>query len=101
MVATIRPVTMPLTSGMSPKTSSTQIPIIVTVVLTLPDQAAAMTRCCSTATRRRSLTPNSRNSTMATAQPGMLPFSTKKTMAASTSILSARGSINLPKSVTW
>ena len=49
-------------------------PTMVTAVLILPDQAAAMTRCCSTAISRRPDTANSRNRTMATAQPGIALF---------------------------
>ena len=74
---------------------------MVLAVLTLPDQPAAMTRPLSTATRRRPVTANSRATTMSTAQAGIMPLSTNHSMADTTSSLSARGSINLPKSVIW
>ena len=47
------------------------------------------------------LTANSRMTTMSTAQAGIWPISTNHSMAATTRHLSARGSMNLPKSVTW
>ena len=72
---------------------------MVAAVLTLPDQPAAITRPCSTATRRMPDTANSRNSTIASTQPGIRPASTNQHIAAITSTLSASGSINLPKSV--
>lgn len=50
---------------------------MVEAVFTLPDHAAAMTRPCSTATRRMPETANSRSSTMARHQPGICPYSTK------------------------
>ena len=74
---------------------------MVAAVLILPDGAAAMTRCRSTAISRRPLTANSRSSTTASAQPGIRPHSTKKHIAAMTSTLSASGSMNLPKFVIW
>ena len=85
------------TGGMGRNISTTQT--MVEAVFTLPDQPAAMTRPLSLATIRRPLTANSRSSTTSRAQPAICPISTNQTMAAVTSILSARGSMNLPKSV--
>ena len=85
----------------SEKASMAIMPTIVTVVLILPDQTAAMTRPRSTAIRRRPETANSRNNTIATSHPGICPTSMNQHIAESTRILSASGSINLPKSVTW
>ena len=73
---------------------------MVLAVFTLPDQPAAMTLPLSLAIIRRPLTANSRTMTMSRAQAGIWPISTNQSMAAVTSILSARGSANLPKSVT-
>ena len=75
------------------------IQTIVEAVFTLPDHPAAMTRPWSLATIRSPLTANSRTMTMRSAQAGICPCSTNQSMAAVTSILSAKGSANLPKSV--
>ena len=84
----------------SPGTASIRMmPTMVEAVFTLPDLPAAMTRPCSTATRRRPVTANSRARTMKKAQPGIQPTSTNQAMAEITRSLSARGSMNLPKSV--
>ena len=74
---------------------------MVEAVFTLPDLAAAMTRPCSTATRRRPVTASSRAMTMKKAQAAIQPAWTNQAMADMTRSLSARGSMNLPKSVTW
>ena len=74
---------------------------MVEAVLTLPDQPAAMTRPLSAATIRNPDTPNSRMMTTSRAQAGIWPISTNHSMAAVTRHLSARGSMNLPKSVVW
>ena len=74
---------------------------MVEAVLTFPDQPAAMTRPLSAATIRRPDTPNSRTMTMSRAQAGIRPTSTNHSMAAVTRHLSAKGSMNLPKSVIW
>src|SRR5699024_6988215 len=71
--------------------------IMVANVLILPDMAAAMTRPFSTAMSRRPVTANSRASTIISAQDGIRPHSTKISIAAVTSSLSASGSTNLPK----
>ena len=84
--------------GMGRNISTTHT--IVAAVLTLPDHPAAMTRPLSLAIIRRPLTANSRQMTMSSIQAGICPISTNHSMAAVTSILSARGSANLPKSVT-
>ena len=73
---------------------------MVLAVFTLPDQPAAITRPLSLAIIRRPLTANSRTRTISSAQAGIWPISTNQSSAAVTSILSARGSANLPKSVT-
>ena len=78
-----------------------QMHTMVEAVLTLPDQAAAITRPRSTAMSRRAVTANSRTMTTSSTQAGKRPASTNQSRAAMTSTLSARGSINLPKSVTW
>ena len=57
-------------------------------------------RPLSLAIIRRPLTANSRTRTISSAQAGIWPISTNQSSAAVTSILSARGSANLPKSVT-
>ena len=74
---------------------------MVEAVLTLPDQPAAITRPLSAATILRPDTLNSRMMTTSRAQPGICPISTNHSIAATTRHLSARGSINFPKSVTW
>ena len=74
---------------------------MVEAVFTFPDHPAAMTRPLSTATSRRPDTANSRAITITNAQSGKRPTEQKQAMAVSTSTLSARGSINLPKSVIW
>ena len=101
MVSRITAEQIMLTKWTAGNSIITHRPTMVEAVLILPDQAAAMTRLCSTAMSRRPDTANSRKSTTATTQPGICPFSMKKHMAASTSILSARGSINLPKLEIW
>ena len=74
---------------------------MVEAVFILPDQAAAMTLPPSTATRRRPVTASSRAMTIMAAQAGKRPVSTYTNMTEMTSSLSARGSRNLPKFVTW
>ena len=96
---TITATTMRSTTG-GTGSSIRQMPTMVEKVFTLPDQAAAITRPLSTAMRRRPLTANSRTTTMSSAQAGIRPTSTNHSMADITSILSASGSMNLPKSVT-
>ena len=76
------------------------MPAICTQVLTLPDQAAAMTCPFAAATLRRLVMMNSRARMTKTIQAANRPRSTKMTRAAVTSSLSAKGSTNLPKSVT-
>ncbi|CAN3972926.1 translation initiation factor IF-3, partial [Dysosmobacter welbionis] len=78
------------TGGMGRNISTTHT--IVAAVLTLPDHPAAMTRPLSLAIIRRPLTANSRQMTMSSIQAGICPISTNHSMAAVTSILSARGS---------
>lgn len=97
MTATHRELISRATGGMSMSTMHT----MVEAVFTFPDQPAAMTRPLSAATIRRPLTANYRMTTMSTAQAGIWPISTNHSMAATTRHLSARGSMNLPKSVTW
>ena len=75
-----------------------QMHTMVLAVLILPDQAAAMTRPFSTAISRMPDTANSRTSTTARIHASMSPCSTKQHSAAITRHLSARGSMNLPKS---
>ena len=87
-------------STIGPMASITITQTIVAAVFTLPDQPAAITRPLSLAIIRRPLTANSRSSTTSSAQAGILPCSTNHSIAAVTKILSARGSANLPKSVT-
>ena len=86
------------TAGMGRNISTTHT--MVDAVLTLPDQPAAMTRPASDASIRRPLTANSRQITIKSAHAGIWPISTNQSMAAVTSILSASGSANFPKSVT-
>ena len=74
---------------------------MVLAVLTLPLQAAAITLPLGAATRRRPVTANSRVRTIISAQAGNRPHSVNMVMTAMVSSLSARGSRNLPKSVTW
>ena len=81
--------------------SSKQIQTMVEAVFTFPDLPAAMTSPCSTATRRNPVTASSRAITIKNAHAGIQPTSTNQTIADITKSLSARGSINLPKSVTW
>ena len=81
------------------KASSRQMHTMVEAVFTLPDLPAAMTRPCSTAMSRRPVTASSRAMTTKKAQAGIQPTSTNQAMADITSSLSARGSMNLPKSV--
>ena len=76
-------------------------PTMVEKVLTLPLQPAAMTRPLPTATSLRPVTANSRVRTIITAQAGIRPHSTKMSIQAVTRSLSARGSRNFPKSLTW
>ena len=85
-------------AGMGRNISTTHT--MVDAVFTLPDQPAAMTRPLSEAIIRNPLTANSRQMTISSAHAGIWPISTNHSMAAVTSILSARGSANLPKSVT-
>ena len=75
------------------------MPTMVQAVFTLPDLAAAMTRPCSTATSRRPVTASSRAMTTKKAQAGIQATSTNQAMADITRSLSAKGSMNLPKSV--
>ena len=77
-----------------------QMATMVEAVLILPDQAAAMTRPLSTAMSRRPVTANSRATTSSSAHAGIWCCSTNSSMAATTSSLSASGSMNLPKSDT-
>ena len=74
---------------------------MVLAVLTLPLQPAAITLPLPTATRRNPVTANSRARTSISAQPGIMPHSQNITIAAMVKSLSARGSRNLPKSLTW
>ena len=73
---------------------------ICSTVLTLPDRPAAMTRPCSTATRRRPLTTNSRATNTTHIHADMRSRSTMTMNAVTVSSLSAMGSMNLPKLVT-
>ncbi|EQJ06693.1 UNVERIFIED_ORG: hypothetical protein QQG_4997 [Clostridioides difficile Y384] len=59
-----------------------------------------MTSPCSTSSKRKPVTANSRQTMIATTQPGAFPWSTNMIKAVITSILSANGSANLPKLVT-
>ena len=76
-------------------------PTMVEAVLNLPLLPAAMTLPLGPATIRRPDTANSRVSTIINAQAGKIPHSQYIAMAAMVSSLSARGSRNLPKSLTW
>ena len=74
--------------------------MIWNTVLALPYQLAAMTVPLLAATMRMPETMNSRARMMSTGQPGSTASSTRAMSAAVTRILSARGSMNFPKSVT-
>ncbi len=74
--------------------------IICETVLALPHQLAAMTSPLLAATMRTPDTMNSRASMTSTGHDGSTASSTRASSAAATSILSASGSMNLPKSVT-
>ena len=69
-------------------------------VLALPYQLAAITAPSLAATMRTPETMNSRARMTSTTQLGSDPSSTSARSAAATRILSASGSMNLPKSVT-
>ena len=68
-------------------------------VLTLPHMFAAITVPFEAATRRTEVTVNSRKMMIISGTALQSPNLTKQTSADITSILSARGSANLPKSV--
>ena len=73
---------------------------IVTNVLALPNQLAAMMIPSLLATIRRPETMNSRATMISAIHEGSVPSSQKASSAAQTSILSASGSRNFPKVVT-
>ena len=79
----------------------THRPIMVEAVLNLPLLPAAMTLPLGPATIRRPLTANSRVNTIIRAHAGKKFHSQYILIAAMVSSLSARGSRNLPKSLTW
>ena len=79
--------------------NSTMAMIWVTV-LALPYQLAAMTVPLLAATMRMPETMNSRVRMMSAGHDGSTPSSISDSSAAATRILSASGSMNLPKSVT-
>ena len=81
--------------------SMMQMHTMVEAVLTLPDHPAAMTRPLSTAIIRRAETASSRAMTTTKIHAGIRPQLTNMDMADRTRTLSAMGSMNLPKSVTW
>ena len=74
--------------------------IIWNTVLNLPYQLAEMTVPLLAATMRTPETMNSRATMMSATQLGSDPSSINAKRAAMTRILSASGSMNLPKSVT-
>ena len=76
------------------------IAMICVTVFALPYQLAAMTTPLSAATMRMPDTMNSRAKMMSTGQEGRTLSSTSARSAAQTRILSASGSMNLPKFVT-
>ena len=69
-------------------------------VLILPQKFAAMTICFSAATKRKPLIINSLEIMAMTIHAGIRFNSTRQIKAEQTRSLSARGSINFPKSVT-
>ena len=77
------------------------IAIICDTVLIFPSILAAITLPSATASMRTPETINSRASTIMTAMQLTLPCSKSTRNAAVVSILSASGSINLPKVVIW
>ena len=69
-------------------------------VLALPQLLAAMTRPCSTASRRTEVTANSRSMMRMTHTVEARSSFTRQIRADMTRILSAKGSMSLPKLVT-
>ena len=90
---------MPVIAELSFTTNSTMA-IIWNTVLNLPYHEAAITSPLLAATMRTPLTMNSRATIISTGQLGSDPSSISTSSAATTSTLSAKGSMNLPKSVT-
>ena len=82
------------------KAINTHSPSMVLAVFTFPDQPAAITVPFPAATSRRPVTANSRVSTTIKAQAGHWPHWQNMAIAAITRSLSAKGSKNLPKSLT-
>ena len=79
--------------------STMQIATICDTVFALPQLFAGITLPCSTAIRRMDVTANSRTIIRSTNTVFVMPFATKQTSADITMILSAKGSISLPKFV--
>ena len=81
-------------------TMNSTMATICATVLALPYQLAAMTTPWLAATMRMPETMNSRARMTITTHEGSTESSTSASSAAATSILSASGSMNLPKVVT-
>ncbi len=100
MVSTMTQLQTKSSIGTVVTASMRMIHTMVEAVLTLPDHAAAMTSPRSAAIIRRADTANSLASTTSSIHAAIRPHSTNTHIAAVTSILSAMGSTNFPKSVT-